>query len=555
MAGTTWTADSGDWNTASNWSGGVPTAGEDALFPQLAQYDTVVGSGAAASISVTGTGLVGPQVTFAGTHAVGALVVEGATVVLSGLTALTFQSALVESTAYVDSVSLSGTAVPVSGNTPGLLQLAFPGDTLGTGTITLAGGELDAPAGVLANPVVLSVSPFVQVAEQFDPSGTLPDVIAGFGTLSGAITGTAALQLGGGDGPSNGVTSFVLDNAGTFLPGGLRFFGEQVTLAGRATVGAVLAAAGTLTLGAGVSVGAVTAAVTGATLIQAAEQGLTVFAGVGLLDLQNGSGRSTVIGAVAPGQTSPTQEQETEFGTLSVSGGTGALTVFGGNSGGTIYGGTAGGNVIVAGADASPYARVVNGQVVYVDRGPPLFLQAVTIGGGGNGDLLVATGTLDNVVAAAGGNETLTGAGASGSNVFFGGSGADVIVAGGGQDLVVAGAGAETISGGAGGTAIFAGAGSDVILGGEGAGYVQAGGGAATLFAGTGAELIGVVAGQAGGSLLVSGFRVGTDHVAARGYAAAPTVASAGGNTVLGFSDHTRVTLLGVATLPGAAFV
>ena len=554
MAATTWTADSGDWNTASNWSGGVPTAGEDALFPHLAQYDTVVGSGAAASISVTGTGLVGPQVTFAGTHAVGSLLAEGATVILSGLSALTFQSAVVESTAYVGSVSLSGTAVAVSGNTPGILQVSA-GATLGTGTITLAGGELDAPAGMLANPVVLSVSPFVQVATQFDPSATQPDVIAGFGTLSGAITGTAALQLGGGDGPSNGVTSFVLDNAGTFLPGGLRFDAEQVTLAGRLTVGAVLAASGTLTLGAGVSVGAVTAATTGATLIEAAEQGLTVFAGVGLLDLGNGSGRSTVIGAVTPGQTSPTQDEQTEFGTLSVSGGTGALTVFGGNSGGVIYGGTAGGNVIVAGADLSPYAQVVGGRVVYTNGVTPLFAQAVTIGGGGNGDLLVVAGTLDNVVAAAGGNETLTGAGASGSNVFFGGSGADVIAAGGGQDLVVAGAGAETISGGAGGTAIFAGAGSDVILGGAGADYVQAGAGAATLFAGTGAALIGVVAGQAGGSLLVSGFRVGTDHVAARGYAAAPTVASAGGNTVLGFSDHTRVTLLGVATLPGAAFV
>lgn len=561
MTTTTWTADSGDWNTASNWSGGVPGAAGDTVFAQLSRYDTVTGGGGAASLSVTGTTAVAPQVMFAGTHAVGTLVVEGATVVLSGMSALLFQSATVESVAYAGTASVSGTAVAVSGNTPGLLELAFGGDTLGTGTITLAGGELDAPAGVLANPVVLGVSPFVQVATQFDPSAALPDVIDGFGTLSGAITGAAALQLGGGDGPSSGVTSYVLDNAATFLPGGLRFSAEQVTLAGGMTVGAVLAASGTLALGAGVSVGAVTAATTGATTIDAAGQELAVFAGVGLLDLNNGSGRSTVIGAVAQGQTSPVQEAQTQFGTMSVSGGTGALTVYGGNSGGVVYGGTAGGNLVVAGADGSQYAQVVGGRVGYVgERGAPLFLQATTIVGGGGGDLLVATGTLGNVVAAAGGNETLTGAGASGSNVFFGGSGADVIVAGGGRDLVVAGAGAETISGGAGsagigGTAVFAGAGSDVILGGAGAGYVQVGGGETTLFTGAGAELLGVVAGQAGGSLVVSGFRVGVDHVAARGYAGAPSVASAGGNTVLGFSDHTQVTLLGVASLPGGAFV
>ena len=554
MTTTTWTAESGDWNTASNWSDGVPGAASDAVFSQFSGDETVVGGGGAASLSVTGASIAAPQVTFAGTHAVGALVVEGATVVLSGLSALLFQSALVESVAYTGSVSLSGTAVPVSGNTPGVLQLAF-GDTLGAGTITLAGGELDAAAGVLANPVVLSTSPFVQVATQFDPSGTLPDVIAGFGTLSGAITGTAALQLGGGDGPSNGVTSFVLDNPATFLPGGLRFVAEQVALGGRETVGAVLAASGTLALGAGVSVGAITAATAGATTIDASDQGLAVFAGVGELDLRNGSGRSTVIGAVAPGQTSPVQEQQTEFGTLSVSGGTGALTVFGGSSGGVLYGGTAGGNVLVAGADGSPYGRVPGGQVVYSNGVTPLFLQAATIAGGGDGDLLVATGTLDNVVAAAGGNETLTGAGASGDNEFFGGTGADVIVAGSGRDLVVAGAGAATISAGAGAGAVFAGSGSDVILGGAGAEYVQAGRGAAALFVGTGAALIGVAAGQGGGSLVVSGFRAGTDHVAARGYAAAPAVASAGGNTVLGFADNTRVTLLGVASLPGGAFV
>ena len=119
---------------------------------------------------------------------------------------------------------------------------------------------------------------------------------------------------------------------------------------------------------------------------------------------------------------------------------------------------------------------------------------------------------------------------------------------------MVAGSGAATIAGGTGNAAVFAGTGQDLILGGAGGNYIQAGAGSATVFTGAGADLLAVVAGQAGGSVTVSGFRVGTDHVAARGYATAPTQTSAGGNTVLAFSDHTQVTLLGVASLPASAF-
>jgi len=74
------------------------------------------------------------------------------------------------------------------------------------------------------------------------------------------------------------------------------------------------------------------------------------------------------------------------------------------------------------------------------------------------------------------------------------------------------------------------------------------------VFTGQGAELIAVVSGQAGGSLAMSGFRVGTDHLAARGYASAPTQTAVGCSTVLDFSDHTRVILLGVTSLPASAF-
>ncbi len=82
---------------------------------------------------------------------------------------------------------------------------------------------------------------------------------------------------------------------------------------------------------------------------------------------------------------------------------------------------------------------------------------------------------------------------------------------------------------------------------------MQVGGGSAALFAGSGTDLIDVVNG-AGGSLAVAGSKDGTDRISAQGHAAAPAVATAGGSTVPSFSDHTQVTLLGVASLPASAY-
>ena len=53
---------------------------------------------------------------------------------------------------------------------------------------------------------------------------------------------------------------------------------------------------------------------------------------------------------------------------------------------------------------------------------------------------------------------------------------------------------------------------------------------------------------------MVSGFKAGTDRIPVQDYASAPAVASAGGNTVLGFSDRTQVTPRGVASLSAPAF-
>lgn len=251
------------------------------------------------------------------------------------------------------------------------------------------------------------------------------------------------------------------------------------------------------------------------------------------------------------------------FGAMTVQGGTGSITVFGGNSSCLAYGGTAGGNVLIGGADLSAYGTLSADGSYYQ---PPNFLAYVdepgpaTLFAGGDRDLLVATGTENNkpgypdaTLIAAGGRETLTGAGSTGRVLIFGSNGADVIAAGAGASTIVAGSGAATISGGSAGTAIFAGTGSAVVLGGSGADYVQVGAGNATLFAGSGMDLIGLVSGQAGGSLVVSGFRPGTDRISAQGYyLSAFTENTTGGNTVIQFNDNTRLTLLGVTSPIGS---
>ena len=504
MVTTTWNGGSGDWNTASDWSDGVPTAADDAVLSEVGEA-TITGSGSAATLTLAGDPQYVTLLTLTGTHAVSTVNVTSGYLELAAPGALSFQSAVIGGGVGGDNLGIGGIDV-------------LPGATLGSGAITLAGGTLTGVLGQFANSINLA-------------AGRGFDAIYGTGTLSGPITGSAELELG----------NFVLTNAANSNSGGVAATDGTVEVAtnGAAGTGPLSADGGQLILDAGVTSGPINAGIYSNAGVSVADGSHTVFAGQGGFSFQNGSGTSLVVGAIQP--TTTIQSEIPVFGALSVTGGTGSVTVFGGNEGGAIFGGTAGGNVIVAGASVAS---------------SPVFGSAipVVIGGGGNGDLLVVAGVQNNLVAAAGGNETLTGSGATGNNVFFGGSGADLIVAGSGQDLIVGGTGTATLVGGVGNTAIFAGAGRDLILGGAGGDYIQAGSGNATVFAGTGSDLLAVVNGQAGGSMVVSGFRVGTDHLAARGYASAPQQTTAGGNTVLTFSDNTRVTLLGVASLPGAAF-
>lgn len=548
MTVTHWIAGSGDWNTASNWSDGVPTAADDAVFDR-AQYDfTVTGTGAAASLSVADPYL--STLTLVGSHSVGTFSLSGrGGVDLTSTAALSFGSGSVE--------------VPTSPyDSLGATLNLDAGATLGSGTLTLgADATLAGTLGVLVNPIV--------VAPATAADGTATATIDGTGTLSGAITGAGALVLaspsqapdrlvltGAANAWSGGttVTSSGERSAAVGLPSSGVLDGLELARQGAGGTGPLSVSFGTLLVDPGVTLAPLEAGDGYMGTVIGSDQDLTLYGGAGSLVLRNGSGSATVLGTTSPVQF-PVARADINasaflFGTLLVSGGTGRVTVFGGNEQAEVYGGTAGGNVLVAGPVLDGYEPLSPGNPYFLLTPAGTILgtptRPTTIGGGGDGDLLVGTGHFGVVMAASAGNETLSGAASSGSDTMFGGSGADLLVAGSGRTTVVAGSGAATINGGAGLTTVFAGPGNDVLVGGAGGGYVQAGSGNVTLFNGAGAERIGVVNGQSGGDVVVYGFRPGMDHVLAQGYGAAPTVSGAAGGTTLRFADHTVVTLLGV---------
>ncbi len=510
MVTTTWIAGSGAWNTASNWNNGVPGADDTALFDQTVDLNapyTVTGGGAVAALKVINSTSQSGTVALAGTVTAGTFTVGYADLHLVGTAALSFGAGQV----YEAALQLDG------------------GATLGSGPLALTSASLNGTLGVLDNALDLTGTTTMSQAN---------------GTLAGTITGSGGLSLGTNNYLPTGGT-LVLSHAGNTYAGGTNLFGGSLEIAapGAAGTGPVSVESGNLALDAGVSLGVINAAIQQYAIVTTVDGNDTVFGGIGALTVANGSGNVEVIGSYGQGAPYAALGVPASYEVLSVTGGTGRVSVFAANAQAMLFGGTAGGNVLVAGTTL-PDSQVASTAVAL----------GSAIGGGGNGDLLVLTGNTNNLAAAGVGSETLTGAGASGNNVFFGGSGSDLIATGAGQDLVVAGSGSATISGGSGATAIFAGKGSDIVLGGSGADYVQAGSGNATLFAGAGMDLIGVINGQAGGSLVVSGFRTATDRISAQGYAAGPAVTTGGGNTVLTFSDHTQVTLLGVASLPGATF-
>ncbi len=548
MATTTWIAGPGDWNTASNWSNGVPTAADDAVFSTIpGTYSsgtyTVTGDGVAASLTIgPDGGSAAPTLT--GTYTVGSFTDDRPVGLFAAVPELAATAVLRFGTGTISGTALNlASGARLEGGTLALSDGAIESDPGGGGSGTI---------GTLTGPLVLTGS----------------DTVSGDAVLAGPVGGAGTLDVLGGH--------VVLEAAGS-LAGGLvigyagSLYGDgnvpglrvELAATGAAGSGPVTLGTGTLTLDPGVVVGTIDAATgTGQSEIDASDQAVTVFAGAFPFTYRNGDGHPTVIGATTPVPEQGGGEGPLVFGSMTVLGGTGSVTVFAGNEGGLFQGGSAGHNVLVAGPDLTGYPTPAQGFTSY--QGIVTYTPEVgdTLVGGGDGDLLVSAGTRNfqpNVLVAGAGAETLTGSGSTANGFFFGGAGADLIALGAGYSVVVAGSGAETISGGPGTAAIFAGTGQDVILGGAGADYVQAGAGNATLFAGSGADLVGAVRGQGGGGLTVVGFRVGTDRLDLQGFgggmAGIADSRVVGGGTALTLVDGTHVTLLGVTNLGAGSFV
>lgn len=327
MAETVWTAASGDWNDAANWSAGVPGAGDDAVVPASTGTDTITGDGPARSLTLA----AGAGAELSGRHDLGTLQDDGF-LLLDGTAGLTFASA-----------TLAGRA---GSGADGVL-LVRSGATLGAGTIVLDGGELGGTLGPIDNAIVLA------------STGTISAVA----TLLGRVSGPGALVAG--EPPFYPGGYLTLTDPGDDYAGGTVVDNGQLVLAatGAAGTGALLVADGNLYLDPGVATAPFTAATGRAgdgtvyrpdARVAVADASPTIFASNGTLLYLNGSGRATVVGSVGAGLV-PGAQGVPDFGTLSVSGGAGSVTVFGGDSRGTVFGGLAGHNVIVAGAQADGY--------------------------------------------------------------------------------------------------------------------------------------------------------------------------------------------------------
>ncbi len=236
------------------------------------------------------------------------------------------------------------------------------------------------------------------------------------------------------------------------------------------------------------------------------DQPTTYVGGYGNDELIGGSGKMTVMGG--------------QGGSLTVFGGAGALTFQGGaHDAETVVGGT-GAETIHAAATGGDYFGGSGGSQMFA-TGAGSFL----IGDVG-GDVLTASAFGGDGMVAGAGNETLNGAGSSWENVLFGGSGSDTVMLGHGADSFIGGSGAAT---------------------------VQIGSGNAALFVGSGAELFSFQAGHTGGSDVISGFRVGTDHLRLSGGLAVAGSSSGGGMTSIRLTDGTQIHLAGVSGAPQAS--
>ena len=187
---------------------------------------------------------------------------------------------------------------------------------------------------------------------------------------------------------------------------------------------------------------------TGSATVSATAGNAFVFEGAGPLQFLGGAGTSTILGLAGGSATlfgGSGSIIDVSYGDLVYVGGDGADTLGGFGGSMTVHGGT--------GRSGGPPGLYVGGpaghNVITAGIG-----QAIIIGGG-DGDVLTASGIVGDAIEAGVGAETISGLGSSGANNFYAGSGNDLILAGSGTTQIQAGTGAVTMVAGT-GTDVFA---------------------------------------------------------------------------------------------------
>lgn len=253
---------------------------------------------------------------------------------------------------------------------------------------------------------------------------------------------------------------------------------------------------------------------------------------------------------------------------------TGANMIFLGSGSDTVA--SWGNDTIVAGPNNTAFvATFTPGSIFYANTGKSTFVDrggadtfvagggsdtvfAAASGGsyfGSSGPLLFVAGpnTADSVVAGSGPTTIYS---ASGANLTFGGSG--------NGDLLIAGPGSATVNGGSstGNDLYFAdGNGSDSIVAGSGNNTLVAGMGSDTFTGGPGANLFVIdKAAVSGGTYFINNWN-SKDTLALFGYGAptaagglpaGATVGVQGGSEVLTLPDGTKITFVGVSSVPNS---
>ncbi len=270
------------------------------------------------------------------------------------------------------------------------------------------------------------------------------------------------------------------------------------------------------------------------------DAGATFIARAGLLTNVNETGATVAFGLAS---SSSAYDVAVRGGSASISGGSTQGTQVSTQSGFSTSVALVSGSASVQ-ADGTDTIVAVRGSDTIDAGGPRTSISA------GAADLVVndyVPATTDTI-SLVGGSGSLTYHGGNASLSFIGGSGAATIDGGWNAMAIAGGAGNLVVNSGSAATVFTAGAGVAAVTLAASGGVVTFGTGQTTINeAGYGhADIFRFVAGKGGGTDLINGFQIGTDHLLLQGVTVASQQVVAG-STNITLSDHTTLHLSGVA--------